>query len=325
MLRRNLKVVELNMQTNDNDVERPTEQSDEGLLRPTEQSDEGFPKPTEQSDDYIEQLTEYGDDVVEQPTEKIDMLRAPANDYVMLYTTSSPIDFYANTHLIDASSESIVLTLPDITGIPGLPYNFKRIDFNESNTVTLVGTTGQTFDGEVSYYLTINDSVNFVSYADTWHGSDRKDAKAVTYTPEINSSWSPEPMTVQEAVDHVGHVVGTLAIRILQGTGSPEGVVTASPGFLYLNIVGGSGATLWVKESGTLSTTGWASVNTTPANPVVTPVVEPVVEPVVGPTVVPTVVPEAVSDAAVPEATAGTVPVPEAATDAASTKRWYFF
>lgn len=44
---------------------------------------------------------------------------------------------------------------------------------------------------------------------------------------------------------------------ILTGTGSPEGSVVGSPGDLYLNKSGGANVTLWVKESGTATNTGW--------------------------------------------------------------------
>jgi len=44
--------------------------------------------------------------------------------------------------------------------------------------------------------------------------------------------------------------------RLTYGTGSPEGVVTASAGSLYTNWSGGAGTTLYVKESGT-GNTGW--------------------------------------------------------------------
>ncbi|NBW08429.1 MAG: hypothetical protein EBR82_10410 [Caulobacteraceae bacterium] len=50
-------------------------------------------------------------------------------------------------------------------------------------------------------------------------------------------------------------VQGTAA-QIYSGTGSPEGVVTASPGSLYLNVSGGNNTTLYVKQSGT-GNTGW--------------------------------------------------------------------
>lgn len=46
------------------------------------------------------------------------------------------------------------------------------------------------------------------------------------------------------------------AVRIQQGTGSPEGVLTADPGAVYLNLSGGAGTTLYVKETGNAST-GW--------------------------------------------------------------------
>lgn len=49
----------------------------------------------------------------------------------------------------------------------------------------------------------------------------------------------------------------TLSATISVGSGSPEGVVTANPGSLYLNLSGGVLATLYVKESGTATNTGW--------------------------------------------------------------------
>lgn len=44
----------------------------------------------------------------------------------------------------------------------------------------------------------------------------------------------------------------------LEGDGSPEGVVVAKPGRLYVDLTGGAGSTLYVKESGT-GDTGWAA------------------------------------------------------------------
>lgn len=49
----------------------------------------------------------------------------------------------------------------------------------------------------------------------------------------------------------------TLSATISVGSGSPEGVVTANPGSLYLNLSGGANTSLYVKETGT-SNTGWA-------------------------------------------------------------------
>ncbi|GEM_PF-4506331 len=42
-----------------------------------------------------------------------------------------------------------------------------------------------------------------------------------------------------------------------QGSGSPNSVVTGNPCDIYLNTAGGAATTLWVKESGTATNTGW--------------------------------------------------------------------
>ena len=44
----------------------------------------------------------------------------------------------------------------------------------------------------------------------------------------------------------------------LSGTGSPEGVVTGSPGRLYVDV---SSNDLWVKVTGTSTTNGWVNKN----------------------------------------------------------------
>ena len=45
-------------------------------------------------------------------------------------------------------------------------------------------------------------------------------------------------------------------IYVKTGTGSPEGVVTANMGSLYLNLSGGASTTLYVKQTGA-GNTGW--------------------------------------------------------------------
>ena len=50
--------------------------------------------------------------------------------------------------------------------------------------------------------------------------------------------------------------ISALLQRTLYGTGSPETVVVADPGTLFLNLSGGASTTLWVKESGS-GNTGW--------------------------------------------------------------------
>ena len=42
-----------------------------------------------------------------------------------------------------------------------------------------------------------------------------------------------------------------------KGVGSPNGAIVGSPGDVYLNTSGGAGTTLYVKESGAATNTGW--------------------------------------------------------------------
>ena len=43
------------------------------------------------------------------------------------------------------------------------------------------------------------------------------------------------------------------------GNGAPNGVVTADTGSIYVDLAGGAGATLWVKETSPLPNTGWVA------------------------------------------------------------------
>jgi hypothetical protein len=49
----------------------------------------------------------------------------------------------------------------------------------------------------------------------------------------------------------------TVMPPMFRGSGSPNGQIFASPPALYVNTAGGAGTTLWVKESGTATNTGW--------------------------------------------------------------------
>jgi len=60
-------------------------------------------------------------------------------------------------------------------------------------------------------------------------------------------------------LDVVENLIFNSAASIEHGTGSPEGVVTAEPGSIYLNESGGSGVSIYMKESGT-GNTGWATI-----------------------------------------------------------------
>jgi len=48
-------------------------------------------------------------------------------------------------------------------------------------------------------------------------------------------------------------------MHITQGVGAPNGAVTASVGALYLRLDGGAATTLYVKESGANTNSGWVA------------------------------------------------------------------
>ena len=59
-------------------------------------------------------------------------------------------------------------------------------------------------------------------------------------------------------VNDAGEILlGATNCKVLAGTGSPEGVVTASVGSIYLRNDGGAGTSFYVKESGFGTNTGW--------------------------------------------------------------------
>lgn len=56
----------------------------------------------------------------------------------------------------------------------------------------------------------------------------------------------------------LGILVRQLQDHLRWGTGSPEGVVTAGAA-VYLDVDGGAGVTLYVKEDPALDNTGWVA------------------------------------------------------------------
>ena len=78
------------------------------------------------------------------------------------------------------------------------------------------------------------------------------EGSAVIGTP-VTSSANVNPATLGVEYSVINQSAN---IRVQYGTGSPEGVITAGIGSLFINKSGGAGTTLYVKESGT-GNTGW--------------------------------------------------------------------
>lgn len=73
---------------------------------------------------------------------------------------------------------------------------------------------------------------------------------------EFSSEWERWRQNTQNGLKEALAATKELNDLFLFGTGSPEGVVSATPGKIYLNLTGGAGTTLWVKETGS-EASGW--------------------------------------------------------------------
>lgn len=74
----------------------------------------------------------------------------------------------------------------------------------------------------------------------------------------LRNPFVADPQQQQNNEGLIG-AVNTIGQFLNTGAGSPNGVVTASPPALYLNRSGGPGLTLYVKESGVNTNTGWVA------------------------------------------------------------------
>jgi hypothetical protein len=97
----------------------------------------------------------------------------------------------------------------------------------------------------------------------------RQDVVTISPQGDIKTNGSIAPMTDSAgslgAADRKWNTVyanelqiGGTQCRILSGSGSPEGVVSAPVGSIYTRSDGGPGSTLYVKESGD-GATGWVA------------------------------------------------------------------
>jgi len=101
------------------------------------------------------------------------------------------------------------------------------------------GTTGQVQNYIGTSLLTVTEASTF-----------RPGSDGVTDLGASNKKWD---------VAYTNEVNLGGGARIITGTGSPEGVVNTNPGAIYINTSGGSGTTLYVKETGVGSSSGWVA------------------------------------------------------------------
>lgn len=69
--------------------------------------------------------------------------------------------------VVNAAGGNVQVTLPDANGLEGKMYTVKRID-SSANTVTVIGTGGDTIDDQASQTLNQYDSMVVVSDDTEW-------------------------------------------------------------------------------------------------------------------------------------------------------------
>lgn len=135
---------------------------------------------------------------------------------------------------------------------------------------------GTTYTNKPFYWISIsNGASNAFNISDNTFrnngvaGLVKNGATGSSWKLENNSSAGTATQSVKNQFSREIEVPGisspTKAIslnggesQIITGSGSPEGVVSAAPGCLYLNFAGGAGSALYVKESGA-GNTGWVA------------------------------------------------------------------
>lgn len=78
---------------------------------------------------------------------------------------------------------------------------------------------------------------------------------------------TPESLKTPEGINELNRMLKFLhdvvagdgvAQKVYNGVGSPEGVVVAQPGSIYMNLSGGASTSVYIKESGS-DATGWVA------------------------------------------------------------------
>lgn len=113
---------------------------------------------------------------------------------------------------------------------------------NSADPPLILSTGGSSFgiDGTSAYLDTASTTIG--RFVGTWR---------FTSAPQCNASGTSPAI-------HLG--VNSGDPKVFRGTGSPESVVTAGIGSIFLRSDGGAGTMLYLKESGANTTTGWRPV-----------------------------------------------------------------
>ena len=88
--------------------------------------------------------------------------------YINSINTDTLMNLGFDTYLVNASSNSITLTLPTIIS-NGIQFIIRRIDINLSNTVTITGQSGELIDSNTLILLKPNNNIRINSFNNAWY------------------------------------------------------------------------------------------------------------------------------------------------------------
>jgi hypothetical protein len=156
-----------------------------------------------------------------------------------------------NCKIYDAFSVPIVLASPiENLNIQNCYFSGSQTDgyFLQANAganITNFTFIGNTLigDGNKIRGLYMNPANSFTNFFDSGNNLNITTPTSITSAGKQPDYWITE-----------GNIYAPLKLK---GTGSPEGVLAAKVGTTYINLSGGVGSTLYIKESGT-GNTGWA-------------------------------------------------------------------
>lgn len=122
-------------------------------------------------------------------------------------------------------------------------------------------------------YLIASNTATTITISGTFAGSTGEYSYSVIRTIYFGSAQFPwRRLYTQDDIRFgIGASSGTNSstVFIKQGNGSPEGSITANPGSLYLRKDGSTGTSLYIKESGQNTNTGWVAVSSLTAYSVI--------------------------------------------------------
>jgi len=150
---------------------------------------------------------------------------------------------------------------PLYTGVASISSGGNTLTDSRWNWATneLAGAYVNVFDGTNLYtHLISSNTSSVITISDTFSFTNSS-TNYIVLMPVYHGSAEYPWRRLYTATDirfGIGASAGTKVCYIKHGTGSPESVVTAQVGSLYLRLDGGAGTTLYVKQSGT-GNTGW--------------------------------------------------------------------